>query len=120
MIVGLKYTQVMMKRQNTKKKHRKSEKKLPITSSPNKSEEKESTNQKQSQSPGSFEKGDIPLKIVKASRNETDPKLLLCEVEWKNNNNYKPLNSFYTNREIKKIDPAFLCNFYESKMLIPK
>lgn len=64
---------------------------------------------------------DIPMKIVTAKQHNSEDDLILCEVEWLPNiKGFKPLNSCYTNHELKKNYASILCDFYETRLAFPK
>lgn len=64
---------------------------------------------------------DIPDKIVSAKRHIDLPKELFCEIQWKKRkDNTQPLNSFYLNSEIKKINPLLLVDYYEKHLVFPE
>lgn len=65
---------------------------------------------------GSFENGDVPLKLVDGKIN-TEGEILIS-VEWKNRpNGKKPINSILTNVELKELCPRLLIEFYESRII---
>jgi hypothetical protein len=64
---------------------------------------------------------DVPMRIVMAKQHTSQDDLILCEVEWLPNiQGFKPLNSHYTNHELKRNYASILCDFYESRLAFPK
>jgi hypothetical protein len=66
---------------------------------------------------GEFELGDIALRIFHSKLIELVEKVIIFEIEWKEVDGFKPLNSYYTNRELRIHNPALLCKYYERKFL---
>ena len=65
---------------------------------------------------GSYENGDIPSKIVKVRR-DVDSGELVFTIEWNQRENGSiPMQSNYSNRQLRKFDPHLLLSFYESKV----
>jgi hypothetical protein len=63
---------------------------------------------------GDYEVGDRAAGIVGVKREEG---LLIFEVEWMpRNNGSVPIRSWYTNKQLRKLDPFLLLSFYESKV----
>ena len=65
---------------------------------------------------GSYENGDIPSQIVKVRR-DVDTNELIFTIEWNQRENGSiPLQSNYSNKQLRKFDPHLLLSFYESKV----
>lgn len=63
---------------------------------------------------GNYEYGDVADKIVNVKR---DKEQLIFTIEWKPRENHSiPLQSEYTNKDLRKYDPHLLLEFYESKL----
>jgi hypothetical protein len=115
-----KLNQNSIKSKNNFNLEKEKEKKSGIKNKKEETESQQSDSEEEEVRPGSFEEGDIPIKIIKATQHNVDKHLLLCELEWKQVGEIKPRNSIYTNREIKMHNPVIMCNYYESKMVAPK
>ena len=64
---------------------------------------------------------DYPIRIVSAKRQDSLPKKLICEIEWKTRpDGIKPNNSFLTNDIIKRANPLLLVNYYEEHLIFPE
>jgi len=65
---------------------------------------------------GDYELGDKASKIVNVKKDSENNELLFT-IEWKPRENGSiPMQSNYSNKELRKYDPHLLLSFYESKL----